>query len=245
MSPILFHAPKASLSSLWQPSTALTQRKTDSRPSKEVCRQVDQNNNKTGVRGRKGKRTDPNNGQAVAWHAMKTDYPLFIAVQSWVIYFFSSMSSKGSWHKTSSQSWPIHVIVSGQRGEPSEGSCDCSCGLVWTLHPGQDSPWLLLTLSLSLSSSVFHAIDMMRSVSTVDWSKACDYLPLTCILMVWWGYGCCINKSTMLEGNYIHHIVTALMRCQFNVFAAYQAFCIITHKSVLHYVRSHSGIFTK
>lgn len=66
VSPVLFQAPKASLSSLCQPSTALTQRKTDSQPTEEVCRQVDQNNNKTGVRGRKGKRTDPNNGQAVA-----------------------------------------------------------------------------------------------------------------------------------------------------------------------------------
>lgn len=40
--------------------------KTNGRPPEVVCRQVDQNNNKTGVRGGKGKRTDPNNGWAGA-----------------------------------------------------------------------------------------------------------------------------------------------------------------------------------
>lgn len=39
---------------------------SDSQLTKEVPRQVNQNNNKTGVRSSNEERTDPNNGQAVA-----------------------------------------------------------------------------------------------------------------------------------------------------------------------------------
>lgn len=39
---------------------------SDSQLTKEVPGQVDQNNNKTGVRSSNEERTDPNNGQAVA-----------------------------------------------------------------------------------------------------------------------------------------------------------------------------------
>lgn len=94
--------------------------------AEEVCRQVDPNNNKTGFRSREGKRTDPNNGHGRGLTCYEkwqwTSHSLFIAVQSWAIYFFSSMSSKGSWHKTSSRSQSIHVTVRRQRGERGEPS---------------------------------------------------------------------------------------------------------------------------
>lgn len=65
---------------------------SDSQLTKEVPGQVDQNNNKTGVRSCNEERTDPNNGQAVAWQGMRSDsvasHSLFIAARSWLIYFF-------------------------------------------------------------------------------------------------------------------------------------------------------------
>lgn len=79
--------------------------RSDSQLTKEVPVQVDQNNNKAGVRSSNEERTDPNNGRAVAWQGMRSDsgasHSLFIAARSRVSYFFflSGMSSKGSWHK--------------------------------------------------------------------------------------------------------------------------------------------------
>lgn len=59
---------------------------SDSQRTKEAPGQVDQNNNKTGVRSSNEERTDPHNDRAVAWQGMRSDsgasHSLFIAVRS-------------------------------------------------------------------------------------------------------------------------------------------------------------------
>lgn len=68
--------------------------RSDSQLTKEVPVQVDQNNNKAGVRSSNEERTDPNNGRAMAWQGMRSDsgasHSLFIAARSRVSYLFFS-----------------------------------------------------------------------------------------------------------------------------------------------------------
>ena len=136
---------------------------SDSELIKEVPVQVDQNNNKAGVRSSNEERTEPNNGWAMAWQGMRSDsgasHSLFIAARSRVSYLFFSAAWAAKHHgtKTSSQSWLIHVTVSRESGKPSgEGGSETT----WCRRPGRYSPWLLLTASLSLPLFPFLVTDM-------------------------------------------------------------------------------------
>lgn len=202
ISPILFQAPKAFLSSLWQPSTALTQRKTDSRPIEEVCRQVEQNNNKTGVRARKGKRTDPNNGRAVAWHAYEkwqwTSHPLFIAVQSWVIYFFQQHEQQE---------------IMAQNKQPVVAySCDCQ----QTVRQAQwwRKLWLWLWPSIDTAPRTGFTLTGADSVSVpLIVSLPCrihDEVSVNCGLVKTWCYDA-LTAALMKVLEYIQHIVCATL----------------------------------
>lgn len=163
--------------------------RSDSQLTKEVPVQVDQNNNKAGVRSSNEERTDPNNGRAMVWQGMRSDsgasHSLFIAARSRVSYLFflSGMSSKGSWHKNKQ---PVMAHPCDCQRRPSdEGGSEVTA---WCRRPGRDSPWLL-TASLSLPPFPLAVIDMRGQCERCMGltSAAVHFLSLALFLAVGWG----------------------------------------------------------